>query len=84
MSEFIWKKSSRLGADVPTDSTNAKKVLVIYTGGTIGMKWSKDNGECTMVAASSLPSPCTAQAINLLRTTWRRRYKAIRFCVTQM
>ncbi|XP_064403928.1 L-asparaginase 1-like [Halichondria panicea] len=44
MSEFIWKKSSRLGADVPTDSTNAKKVLVIYTGGTIGMKWSKDNG----------------------------------------
>lgn len=46
MSEFIWKKSSRLGVDTIASQT-VKKVLVIYTGGTIGMKWSSDNGNST-------------------------------------
>ncbi len=43
MTEFIQKKMSRLSMDIPAGSS-VKKVLVIYTGGTIGMKWSQDNG----------------------------------------
>ena len=45
MSEFIWKKGATLGlAREPSVSEKINKVLVIYTGGTIGMKWSNENG----------------------------------------
>ena len=41
MSEFLWKKKEEDPGDRPEI---VKKVLVLYTGGTIGMKWMKEKG----------------------------------------
>jgi hypothetical protein len=37
MNEFVWKKQETI-AEVSSMPENVRKVLVIYTGGTIGMK----------------------------------------------
>ena len=44
MSEFVWKKQE-LAAVNDGHPEKVKKVLVLYTGGTIGMKWSPSTGK---------------------------------------
>ena len=43
MNEFVWKKQETI-AEVSSMPENVRKVLVIYTGGTIGMKFTSENG----------------------------------------
>lgn len=43
MSEFVWKKQETI-AEVSSMPENVRKVLVIYTGGTIGMKVTAECG----------------------------------------
>ena len=44
MSEYLWKKEEAV-AEACGRPEIVKRVLVMYTGGTIGMKWSKEMGE---------------------------------------
>ena len=44
MSEYIWKKLD--AASEHSDRPELlKKVLILYTGGTVGMKWTKQKGD---------------------------------------
>ena len=43
MSEYLWKKQEA-AAERSNDTEQMKKVLVLYTGGTIGMKWTRNDG----------------------------------------
>lgn len=43
MSEYIWKKQEA-AAEACYRPEIIKRVLVLYTGGTIGMKWTKEKG----------------------------------------
>lgn len=43
MSEFVWK-TQEVAAEQSAHPENVRRVLVLYTGGTIGMKWSKESG----------------------------------------
>ena len=43
MSEFVWKTQD-VAAEQSAHPENVCRVLVLYTGGTIGMKWSKESG----------------------------------------
>lgn len=43
MSEYIWKKKE-VAAENCARPEIVKRVLVLYTGGTVGMKWSEKNG----------------------------------------
>lgn len=44
MSEYVWKKqeAEAVQGDHPE---NIRRVLLLYTGGTIGMKWTKESGK---------------------------------------
>lgn len=44
MNEFVWKKQETI-AEAGNMREEVKRVLVIYTGGTIGMKFTTENGE---------------------------------------
>lgn len=44
MNEFLWKKQETI-AEVSSMPENVRKVLVIYTGGTIGMKVTAECGK---------------------------------------
>lgn len=44
MSEYKWKKQE-LAAEQRGLPEKLRKVLVLYTGGTIGMKWSDEIGK---------------------------------------
>ena len=44
MNEFVWKKQETI-AEAGSMKEEIKRVLVIYTGGTIGMKFTSENGE---------------------------------------
>ena len=44
MNEFVWKKQETI-AEAGSMKEEIKRVLVIYTGGTIGMKFTPENGE---------------------------------------
>ena len=44
MNEFVWKNQETI-AEVGSMKEEIKRVLVIYTGGTIGMKFTPENGE---------------------------------------
>jgi len=44
MSEYLWKKREVATEKRNYDEEEVKKVLVLYTGGTIGMKWTKKEG----------------------------------------
>ncbi len=51
MSEYLWKK--REAASENTYAVDKlKKVLVLYTGGTIGMKWTEE-GKLSSALVSS-------------------------------
>lgn len=39
MSEFLWKKEDLAACASHTEKK--RRVLVLYTGGTIGMKWTE-------------------------------------------
>lgn len=41
MSEYVWKEREAV-TEQNSDPEKIKKVLVLYTGGTIGMKWTKE------------------------------------------
>ena len=43
MSVFVWK-TKEAAAEHGAHPENVRRVLIIYTGGTIGMKWSKETG----------------------------------------
>lgn len=43
MSEFVWKKQELAAAGIG-ERPKIRRVLVLYTGGTVGMKWDKDEG----------------------------------------
>ena len=43
MSEYIWRKRE-VAAETSSRSEIIKKVLILYTGGTIGMKWNGTAG----------------------------------------
>lgn len=43
MNEFVWKKQETI-AEVSSMPENVRRVLVIYTGGTIGMKFTAESG----------------------------------------
>lgn len=43
MSEYLWKKEEA-AAEALDRPEIVKRVLVLYTGGTIGMKWTKEMG----------------------------------------
>lgn len=43
MSEYVWRKQD-LVSETFGHPELVKKVLILYTGGTIGMKWNSDNG----------------------------------------
>ena len=50
MNEFVWKNQETL-SEAGSMNEEIRKVLVIYTGGTIGMKFTADRGEwfvCTV------------------------------------
>lgn len=42
MSEFLWKKQD---LECSSQVEKKRRVLVLYTGGTIGMKWRNENGK---------------------------------------
>ncbi len=44
MSEFIFKKQE-VAAEARGQPERLRRVLVLYTGGTIGMKWSDEIGK---------------------------------------
>lgn len=44
MSEFVWKKQE-VTVEQGDYPEKIRRVLIVYTGGTIGMKWSKETGE---------------------------------------
>ncbi len=44
MSEYLWKKEEA-AAEAFDRPEIVKRVLVLYTGGTIGMKWTKEMGQ---------------------------------------
>ena len=44
MNEFVWKRQETI-AEVGNMKEEVKKVLVIYTGGTIGMKMTSEYGK---------------------------------------
>ena len=44
MNEFVWKNQETI-SEVGSMNEEIRKVLVIYTGGTIGMKFTADCGE---------------------------------------
>ena len=44
MSEFVWKKQELAAAGIG-ERPKIRRVLVLYTGGTVGMKWDKDEGK---------------------------------------
>lgn len=44
MNEFVWKKQEAI-AEIGGLPEDIRKVLVIYTGGTIGMKFTSEYGK---------------------------------------
>lgn len=44
MSEFVWKKNE-YALEHSHQPEDTRRVMVIYSGGTLGMKWSDENGE---------------------------------------
>lgn len=53
MSEYLWMKQDVV-AETCDRPEIVKKVLVLYTGGTIGMKWNVENGEFNVVCPFGL------------------------------
>lgn len=56
MNEFVWKNQETI-SEAGSMNEEIRKVLVIYTGGTIGMKFTADRGEwfvCTVRGARSM------------------------------
>ncbi len=44
MSEFVWKKQE-VTTERGGQPEKLRKVLVLYTGGTVGMKWNQEIGK---------------------------------------
>lgn len=44
MSEFVWKKNE-YALEHSHQPEDTRRVMIIYSGGTLGMKWSDENGE---------------------------------------
>lgn len=55
MNEFVWKKQETI-AEVGNMKEEMRKVLVIYTGGTIGMKLTTECGKRVSVFADIIDS----------------------------
>jgi len=46
-SEFLWKKGKYASEHIH-EPEHTRRVMVIYSGGTLGMKWSDEEGEVSL------------------------------------
>ena len=44
MSEFVWKKNE-YALEHSHQPEDTRRVMIIYSGGTLGMKWGDEHGE---------------------------------------